>query len=184
MDKVTYITQFDKKAYRRYYLFHMFRKSKSIYFSLVLGALVLYLAINATISSKEFSTSLIFVWAIAVFTILMIPFMMFTRMLNDVKKDSEIRGDTKEFIEITKAKIERKIEGNPQKLVWGWHQLDSIYESKTSFMFYVDAYRALVVVKDKLTDDDITMLRKLITNNAPRNKKGKIKFKKVYKESK
>lgn len=184
MDKVLYISQFDKKIYKYYYKFHMFRKSKTIYFSLLLGALVLYLAINATITAKEFNSSLVIIWTIAAFTILMVPFLMFSRMKNDVRKDAEVRGTTKEIIEITKAKIERKIEGNPQKLVWGWNQLDYIYEAKICFMFYVDEYRAIVIAKDKLTEEDITILRKLISNNAPKTKKGKTKFKKIYKEAK
>jgi hypothetical protein len=60
--------------------------------------------------------------------------------------------------------------------------VDSVYETKDAFYFYLSAEQGLVVVKNDIVNGDVESLRNMINKNLRPNKKGKVSYKKCFKE--
>lgn len=180
-NKVVINSKYKKELHKKFYKIHMFRRSFSIYFIFLLAAFVLYMSIKQTIATPNETTTLISIWVIAVATILLTPMIMLVRITSATKAESKARGESVEVLEFTKDKILRKI-NNESKLVLGWYNIDSIYETKDAFFLYVSDDQGLVASKEEIVKGDEALLRKLITDNMKPNKKGKIAFKKLYKD--
>lgn len=178
-NKVITKSNYDPVLHKRFYTFHLFHRSRSIYFLMALAAFILYIAINNTIRGAE-GVTLIAIWTITVATIMMTPILMSFRVASSVRKESKERGDTVELLEFTKDKILRRLD-NESKFVVGWYNIDAIYEVKDSFYIYVTDDMGLVVKKDCIIEGDVETLRKLITRNLKPGKKGKIPYFKKYK---
>ena len=183
-NKVVTRSGYDANIHKRFYTFHIFRRSYTIYLLLGLAAFVLYIAIKNTITYKSnpeaSQTTLLAIWLIASMTILMTPMIMSFRVFSSVRKEKKERGDSIEVLEFTKDKVLRKIE-NGGKFVVGWYNIDGVYEVKDAFYFYITDDMGLVVKKDSIIEGDVETLRKLITRNLKPGKKGKIPYKKAYK---
>lgn len=180
-NKVIIESKYKKELHKKFYKIHMFRRSFSIYFIFLLAAFVLYMSIKQTIATPNETTTLISIWIIAIATILLTPMIMLIRISSATKAEGKARGETVEILEFTKDKILRKI-NNESKLTLGWHNIDAIYETKEGFFLYVTDDQGLVASKEGIVKGDVALLRKLITNNMKPNKKGKIAFKKLYKD--
>lgn len=180
-NKVVINSEYKKELHKKFYKIHMFRRSFSIYFIFLLAAFVLYMSIKQTIATPNETTTLISIWVIAIATILLTPMIMLVRITSATKAESKARGESVEVLEFTKDKILRKI-NNESKLVLGWYNIDSIYETKDAFFLYVADDQGLVASKEGIVKGDVALLRKLITDNMKPNKKGKIAFKKLYKD--
>ncbi|MCK9536181.1 MAG: YcxB family protein [Bacilli bacterium] len=183
MDKILIKSEYDEKLHRRFYLFHMFRKSFSVYFLLLAIVLALYLAVKATMNySEETSmTNLYIAWGFAALIIGTVPTFTFGRVNAIIRQNKKERGDRLEFIEITKAKIVRFIEGIEGKAVLGWEHFESVYETEKCFYLYIDKERGLVIDKNDIVEGSVEALRKLVQNNLKPNQRGKIKFKQLFK---
>ena len=180
MNKVVIKGLYDSKIHKKFFLFHMFRRSFSIYFTFMLAAFVTYIAIKQTLANPNDSATIISVWVLTAATIILTPGIMLFRVTSATKKEAKERGETVEIIEFTKDKIERRISGT-SKIVLGWNNIDTIYEVKEAFLIYLIEDQGLVVKKSDITEGDVEFLRKLIKNNMKPNKKGKIAYKKTYK---
>jgi hypothetical protein len=112
----------------------------------------------------------------------MIPVFLLGKIFQVIKQNKKERGESLELMEFTKAKIVRRIEGQEGKAVLGWEQFESAYEMLDCFYFYIDKDRGLVIVKADITEGSVALLRKLIQQNFPKNKKGKAKYSKMYKD--
>ncbi|MDD2492530.1 MAG: YcxB family protein [Bacilli bacterium] len=181
MNKIVVKSQYSKKMHLAFYKFHMFRKSTKIYFVMLIGAFTLYLAIKYSLSGEMDSTNLMIVWSLAAFSILLTPVIMITRTSAIVRQEANERKDTIELLEITKDRILRKIEKAGGVAV-GWYNVNSVYETKDAFYFYLSAEQGLVVIKKDIVNGDVESLRNMIRKNLKPNKKGKILFKKCFKE--
>lgn len=180
MNKVVVSSKYNKEMHKKFYMFHMFRRSFSFYFVIALAIFVTYIAIKQTIANQDDSTTIIAVWLLTALTIIITPSIMVFRIFKATKTEAKERGETIEILEFTKDKILRRISGE-SKIVLGWHNMEAIYETKEAFLIYLMENQGLVVDKNCITEGNVELLRKLITNNMKPNKKGKIAFKKVYK---
>ena len=179
MDRVILKSKYNEKLHKRFYLFHMFRKSFSVYFLFLAIGLSIYLAIKTTIKYdlESSKTNFYIAWGLAIMFISMVPTFTFGRINSIIRQNKKARGERLEIIEITKAKIVRFIEGVDGKSVLGWEHFESVYELKECFLMYIDKDRGLVLNKNDFEEGTVEMLRKLIQNNLKPNRRGKIKFK-------
>lgn len=182
MDKVIIKSKYNEKLHKRFYKFHMFRKSASIYFFLLSAVLSVYLAVANTINPEATPTTIAISWGFSVILLAALPAFTLGKIRGIVKHSMKDRGSTLEILEFTKFKITRFIEGFEGKLILGWEDFESVYELEDCFYFYIDREQGIVVLKDDIVEGNVDILRKLITNNLKPNPKGKIKFKKMYKE--
>ena len=150
---------------------------------MLIGVFTLYLAIKYSTSAEMDPTNLMIIWALAAFSILLTPVIMMTRTGTIVRQEAKERLETVELLEITKDRILRKVE-NAGSVVTGWYNINSVYETKDAFYFYLSAEQGLVLVKKDIITGDVDSLREMITKNLKPNKKGKIPFKKYFKEKK
>ncbi len=180
-NKVVVESKYRKDLHRSFYLIHMFRRSLSIYFIFLLAAFVIYMAVKQTIATPTETKTIISVWVLSFATVMITPMIMFFRISSATKREAEARKDTVEILEITKDKILRKI-NNESKLTLGWYNVDTIYETEEAFFIYINDDQGLVVSKDGIVKGDSELLRKLAMNNLKPNKKGKVPFKKIYKD--
>lgn len=186
MDRIIAKSKFDKVINKKYYRFHAFHKSISIYMVILLGIAVLYMAISTTLSATDATsnTTIIFTWVLASFTFLFAPVLMLMGINRNVSKESKIREESIETVIVTKAKIERKLEGKDGNLVFGWDVIDAAYEMEDMFLLYVNKDAALVLGKKHFVEGDNETLRKMIKYCMIPGKKGKIKFKSYIKKNK
>ena len=180
-NKVVVESKYRKDLHRSFYLIHMFRRSLSIYFIFLLAAFVIYMAVKQTIATPTETKTIISVWVLSFATVMITPMIMFFRISSATKREAEARKDTVEILEITKDKILRKI-NNESKLTLGWYNVDTIYETEEAFFISINDDQGLVVAKDGIVKGDSELLRKLAMNNLKPNKKGKVPFKKIYKD--
>lgn len=186
MDRIIVKSQFDKKINKKYYQFHAFHKSISIYMVIILGFAVLYMAISTSLAATEETSSItvILTWVIASFTFLFAPALMLMGINRNVTKEAKVRENLVETIIVTKAKIERRMEGKEGNLVFGWDTINSAYEMEDMFLLYVSKDAAIVLGKKYFVEGNFETLRKLINNCMTPGKKGKIKFKSYVKKNK
>jgi len=184
MDKVLVKSQYKEKIHRRFYYFHMFRKSFSVYLLIIAIGLSIYFAVNATINfqGEESMTNLYIAWGFSALVIGMIPAFTIGRINSIIRYNRKERGDRLEIIDITKAKIVRFVDGIEGKVILGWEDFESVYETKDCFYMYIDKERGLVIDKNDIVEGSPEMLRKLAQNNLKPNRKGKVKFKKMFKD--
>lgn len=182
MDRVIAKSVYDKELSKKYYLFHMFRKSSSIYFVMFLGLVVVAFAIQNSLVKPINYTNIIITWTLAAFTILLTPMLMMGRVKNIIRQEVESRKESVEIIEVTKEKLTRRVDGVSEKIVFGWNHIEQVAETKDSFYLYINKDSAMVLIKRDIVEGNIDILRKLINNNLKKNRKGKIRYKKYFKE--
>lgn len=183
MNKVTIRNKYSKKIHLAFYKFHMFRKSTRIYFVMAIGVFVLYLAVRNTMKGDLDKTNLLILWSLASFTVLLTPIIMITKTYSIVTQESKERKETLETLEFTKDKIVRKVE-TVGSVVIGWYDIQKAYETKDAFYLYISNEQGIVVVKDAIVQGDVETLRSLINKCMKPNKKGKVPYKKCYKDVK
>ena len=184
MNKVVVKSRYNKKYHYKFYSFHLLRKSSSIYLFLIAGALSIYLAISNTVSPESTPASKAISWGLVMFILFSIPFFSYGRIKGIIKRNEKERQDSVEIMEFTKYKITRFIENVEGKAVLGWEHFESIYEFEDYFLMYIDSDRGLVVVKEDIVEGSPEVFEKLARDNMRPNKKGKINYKKMYKENK
>lgn len=179
MERIIIRMLYNKKITKKYYRFHLLRKSFMFYLILLIGLFVVYLAVKNTFMAKEETqelSNIVMIWTLAFFALVIAPSFMIWRINSLVKKEAKKRGDKEEYISITKEKIERRIDGQ-DRLVFGWNNIVDIRELEEMFLLYVDTESAIVVSKEHMIEGDPDVLRSLIEKYGPRDKKGKLKYK-------
>lgn len=187
MNKVVSKSKYDYAVHKRYYNFHLMRRSSIIYILLVLALLMIFLAVRNTYLYKDDtanSGNIITSWIIAIFTIIMIPGIRFFRITSVVNKEGRERGESIETLEVTKHKMIRYLQGVDSKVVLGWDRFYFVCETEDSFYFYLNKDTGLVMPKKDIVEGDAEIMRKLIVDNMPKNRKGKIAYKNYTKDKK
>lgn len=183
MDKVIVKSKYNKKFHYKFYTFHMLRKSSSIYIFFMAAIVSIYLAITNTMSSELSPENKATSWAFVILIFISIPFFTIGKIRGIVKRNEKERKDNYEVIEFTKFKIIRFIENVEGKSVVGWENFESVYEFEEFYLMYVDKDRGLVIPKADMIEGNPKLFEKLVLNNIKPNKKGKVNFKKMYKEN-
>ena len=89
MNKVVIKGLYDSKMHKKFFLFHMFRRSFSIYFTLLLAAFVTYIAIKQTLANPNDTTTIIAVWVLTAATLVFTPGIMLFRISSATKKEAK-----------------------------------------------------------------------------------------------
>jgi hypothetical protein len=184
MDKVIAKTKYDRKQHKEFYLFHMFHRNSSTYFVIVISLFIIGLAVYNTIISKGDFSKVMFLWVFAAFSIMITPLLMISRINNIVKKETIERKESTDTIEVTKVKITRSTTITEGKAVIGWNQIDCVCETKDYIYIYTGPSEGIFIVKADIIEGSVELFRKLAQNNMKPNRKGKVKYKKYFKENK
>ena len=184
MDKVIAKTKYDRKQHKKFYLFHMFHRNSSTYFVFIVSLVIVAFAVYNTIMAKGDLSKVMFLWVLASFTIMITPLMMISRINGIVRKETAERKEAIDTIEVTKVKITRSTSITEGKAVVGWNQIDCVCETKDFIYIYTGPSEGIFIVKEDIIEGDVELFRKLAENNMKPNKKGKVKYKKYFKEKK
>ena len=184
MDKIISKTKYSRQQHKKFYLFHMFHRNSSTYFVIIVSLFIIGFAIYNTIIAQGDLSKVMFLWVFAAFTIMVTPLMMISRINGIVKKETAERQEAVDTIEVTKVKITRSTSITEGKAVVGWNQIDSICETKDYIYIYTAPSEGIFIVKNDIIEGDVELFRKLAENNMKPNRKGKIKYKKYFKEKK
>lgn len=184
MDKVIAKTKYNRKQHKQFYIFHMFHRNASTYFVIIISLFVVGLAVYNTILAKGDISKVLLLWVVASFSLMITPLLMVSRINNIVKKETLERLDSIDTIEVTKVKITRSTSITEGKAVIGWHQIDSVCETKDYIYIYTGPTEGIFIVKKDIVEGSVELFRKLAENNMKPNRKGKVKYKKYFKENK
>jgi len=184
MERVISKTKYSRKQHKKFYFFHLFHRSHSTYFMMVLTAVVIFLAIYSTINNPQDISNILLMWAFAAFSILFIPLMMIHRINSIVKKETAESKESTDTIEVTKDKIQRSNTAAIGKAVVGWRQIEAVCETEDTIYLYTGPDTGLFIVKADIVEGDVETFRKLAMQNMTKNKRGKVKYKKYFKEKK
>lgn len=184
MDKVVSKTKYSRKQHKRFYSFHMFHRSKSIYFIVGVTLFVIVYALYNTIKYPEQVQNTLILWGMVSFSVMLTPLLMIHRINSIVKNETEESRNSVDTIEISKAKIQRSNTAAIGKAVVGWQQVEAICETKDTIYIYTGPSQGLFIVKADIIEGDVELFRRLAENNMRKNRKGKVKYKKYFKEPK
>lgn len=184
MDKIISKTKYSREQHKKFYLFHMFHRNNSTYFIIVLSAFTVIWAIVSTIMAKGDLSKVMVLWALAAFTVMITPMMTISRINNIVKKETLERKEAIDTIEVTKVKISRSTSITEGKAVVGWNQVECVCETKDYIYIYTSPTEGIFIVKNDIIEGSVELFRKLAESNMKPNKKGKVKYKKYFKEKK
>jgi hypothetical protein len=184
MDKIVSKTKYDRKQHKKYYLFHMFHRNKSTYFVIFVSIGAIALALWNTINMKGNPSGVLMLWALAAFTVMVTPLLMISKINGIVRNETQERKESTDTIEVTKVKISRSNTAAEGKAVIGWTQVDCICETKDFIYIYTGPQTGIFIVKKDIIEGDVELFRKIAENNMRKNRKGKAKYKKYFKENK
>lgn len=176
MEKVVSISKYNRKDHKNYYKYHMFHRSKSTYFIIVVMLIVIAWSVVNTVSATE-PQQIMLSWSLAAFMVLLAPLMMIMQVNNIVKRESRERLDSSDMITVTKDKIIKNNDKTLGKVVIGWNQVDAIHESKDYIYIYTGQNQGIFMVKKDITEGSVELLRKLAEKCMNRYRRGKIKYK-------
>ena len=184
MDKLIAKGKYSPIAHRKFYLFHLFYKSSSTYFTLFLITTLIILGSFMTktaIQTGKYS-SIFFIWSLVFFTIIFTILQMFLRIKKTIKEETDKRKDSIEVVEVTKDLIVRRIQNVPGREVIGWDHIESIYENKEYIYIYTKNNTGFLIIKEDIIEGNLEGFRKLAKNQMPKTRRGKVKYKVLYKE--
>ena len=107
---------------------------------------------------------------------------MFLRIKKTIKEETDKRKDSIEVVEVTKDLIVRRIQNVPGREVIGWDQIESIYENKEYIYIYTKNNTGFLIIKEDIIEGNLEGFRKLAKNQMPKTRRGKVKYKVLYKE--
>ena len=184
MDKVVSKTKYSRKQHKKFYFFHMFHRSKSIYFIAGMTLFVIIFAIYNTIKNPEGLQNTLLLWGVVSFSIMLTPLLMIHRINSIVKNETEETKNSTDTIEVTKVKIQRSNTASIGKAVVGWNQVEAVCETKDCIYIYTGPSQGLFIVKADIVEGDVELFRRLAESNMIKNRRGKVKYKKYFKELK
>ncbi|MFA6661697.1 MAG: YcxB family protein [Bacilli bacterium] len=183
MDKVVTKTKYSRKEHKKFYMFHLFHKSTTLYWMMFFLLMILVLVvvnIFQAVESGDFSN----VWmTLIMFSIAaaIIPFLMITKINQVIKKETPERLKSTDTIEVTKHKIQRSCDNMNGKAVIGWGEVELVCENDNYFYLYGSENTGIFLKKADIIEGDLDMMRKMINNNVTRDKKGKPNYKRFGK---
>ncbi len=172
MDKIIAKMLYNRKEHKKFYMFHLFRRSLTLYF--MLGLLILLGALTVVNVVKGESVT----FSIIMFGITMgiVPYLIISRVNEVVKQETPERIKSTDTVEVTKHKITRSNDVITGKATIGWNELDCVCENNDYIFMYTADNSGLFIKKDCIVEGDLILFRKLALANLPNDKKGKKRY--------
>lgn len=175
VNRVIFKNNFDIKVSRGFYRYYTLRHSTFMYFLVLMGLVsVLYITLGQVDMSNTFQA--IVIYSVAAVGIVFMPTYTLASILSSANRDRKKRGGQVEIYEVTKDKIERKVEGVPGRNVCSWGSLESVVEANNAYYFFTNEQEAFTIGKAGLMEGSLDLMRHLIKNHLPADKKGKVRF--------
>lgn len=185
MERIVSKTPYNRNDHKKYYKFHMFHRSKSFYFFIVVMLFFVGWTIYNTIIIQDVKDlkSLILSWALTIFTAFLVPLMIVYQVNSIVKRESKERLESIDIITVTKDKIQKNNSSSEGKVVIGWKQVESIYENKEFIYIYTGPQQGIFIKKADIIEGDVETFRKIAKDNMRKNSRGKVKYRIIYREN-
>ena len=172
MDKVISKTKYSRKDNKKFLTFYMLHKQFTIYFMFLFMIILVGLTIYNVIKGE----SPIFSIIMLALTFGLTGFMFISKVNEVVKNETPEKIKSTDTIEVTKYKFTRSNDVISGKAVFGWNNIDSICETDEFFYIYNTDNTGIFLKKSDFVEGSVEDMRKLIINNLPKNKKGKLNY--------
>ena len=172
-DKIVSRTKYLRKEHRRFYMFHLFHRSSSIY--LIIGLVIILFGFTLYNVYKQ--QNVVFSLIMFGITCAIFPYLIISKINNVVKQETPERVRSTDIIEVTKHKISRANDVISGKAVIGWNELDCVCEDDEFIYLYTSDNSGLFIKKADIVEGDIESFRKIALDNIGRDKKGNPRYK-------
>ena len=169
MEKIVTRTKYNRKQHKKFYMFHLFHRTMTIYLLLIVTLIMLVLAIYNTLHKN----SLIFSWVAFGITAILTPLMILQRVNSVVKQETPERIKSTDTIEVTKDKLVRSNDVLQGKAVIGWKNIELVCENDNYFYIYTTDTTGIFIVKEDIIEGNVEMFRKIALSQLPLDKKGR-----------
>ncbi len=173
IDKVISKTKYDRSEHKKFYLFHLFHRTQTLYF---MFALIIFLLV-LTIVNVSKQQNVVFSCIMFGITCAMVPILIISKINQVVKQETPERVKSTDTIEVTKSKITRSNDVTSGKAVVGWNNIDCVCENDKFIYIYLTDQSGLFIKKEDIVEGDVETFRKLAINNMKVDKKGRILYK-------
>ena len=180
MDRVITKTKYSRKENKKFLMFYMLHKQLTIYFMFGFIVLLTVLTVINVLSGQSPLFSIIML----ALTLGLTAFMFVSKLNDVVKNETPEKIKSTDTIEITKYKFTRSNDVISGKAIFGWNNVDSICETDDFIYIYNSDNTGIYLKKADIVEGTVEDFRKLAMNNMPKNKKGKLNYKRYGKVKK
>ena len=180
MDRVITKTRYSRKENKKFLMFYMLHKQLTIYFMFGFIVLLTVLTVINVLSGQSPLFSIIML----ALTLGLTAFMFVSKLNDVVKNETPEKIKSTDTIEITKYKFTRSNDVISGKAIFGWNNVDSICETDDFIYIYNSDNTGIYLKKADIVEGTVEDFRKLAMNNMPKNKKGKLNYKRYGKVKK
>ena len=177
MDRVITKTRYSRKENKKFLMFYMLHKQLTIYFMFGFIVLLTVLTVINVLSGQSPLFSIIML----ALTLGLTAFMFVSKLNDVVKNETPEKIKSTDTIEITKYKFTRSNDVISGKAIFGWNNVDSICETDDFIYIYNSDNTGIYLKKADIVEGTVEDFRKLAMNNMPKNKKGKLNYKRYGK---
>lgn len=178
MDKIVSKTKYNRKEHKKFYMFHLFHRSGTIYFMFILLILLGTMTVINMMDEEGNGTFSLVMFSL---TLGIIPYMIISKINQVVRDETPERIKSTDTIEITKHKITRSNDIINGKAVIGWNNLDCVCENEKFIYLYTSDNTGLFIKKEDIIEGDVESFRKIALAYLPRDKRGNVKYKRYGK---
>lgn len=173
MDKIVSKTKYNRKEHKKFYMFHLFHRSGTIYFMFAMLILLGAMTVANLMDEESNGTLSLIMFGL---TLGILPYMIISRINEVVRQETPERIKSTDMVEITKHKIMRVNDTIQGKGVIGWNNLDCVCETDDFIYMYTSDRTGLFIKKEDIVEGSVELFRKLANANMIPNKRGKIKY--------
>jgi hypothetical protein len=173
IDRVISKTKYNRGEHKKFYLFHLFHRTQTLYF---MFALIIFLLV-LTIVNVAKQQNVVFSCIMFGVTCAMVPILIISKINQVVKQETPERVKSTDTIEVTKSKITRSNDVTSGKAVVGWNNIDCVCENDKFIYIYLTDQSGLFIKKEDIVEGDVETFRKLAINNMKVDKRGRILYK-------
>ena len=173
VDRIISKTKYNRGEHKKFYLFHLFHRTQTLYF---MFALIVFLLV-LTILNVSKNQNVIFSCIMFGVTCAMVPILIISKINQVVKQETPERVKSTDTIEVTKSKITRSNDVTSGKAVIGWNNIDCVCENDKFIYIYLTDQSGLFIKKEDIIEGSAELFRKLAINNMKTDKKGRVLYK-------
>lgn len=173
IDRIISKTKYNRGEHKKFYMFHLFHRTQTLYFMFALIIFLLVLTI-VNISKQQ---NVVFSCVMFGVTCAMVPILIISKINQVVKQETPERVKSTDTIEVTKSKITRANDVTSGKAVIGWNNIDCVCENDEFIYIYLVDQSGLFIKKADIIEGSAELFRKLAINNMKVDKKGRVLYK-------